>query len=59
MPQEQEELPAERKTFKEIVMRVRKLRWAGMDEEAEWLVKELEQRPAGTESVLPTRLETD
>ena len=42
--------------------RVRKLRWAGMDEEAERLLEELEPRSAEdtiTEGVLPTRLETD
>jgi hypothetical protein len=47
---------------KDIVARVRKLRWAGMDEEAERLLKELEPRSAGdaaAEGVLPTRLETD
>jgi hypothetical protein len=47
---------------KEIIARVRKLRWAGMDDEAERLLKELEQqlaRDLAGESVLPTRLETD
>jgi hypothetical protein len=47
---------------KEIIARVRKLRWAGMDDEAERLLKELEQQLAtdlAGESVLPTRLETD
>jgi len=49
------------KTSKEIITLVRKLRWAGMDEEAERLLKELEPRSAedAAEGVLPTRLETD
>jgi len=50
------------RTSEEIVTRVRKLRWAGMDEEAERLLQDLERQPARrviTESVLPTRLETD
>jgi hypothetical protein len=49
-------------TSKEIITRIRKLRWAGMDEEAERLLKELEPRSlegAAAEGVLPTRLETD
>jgi len=49
------------KTSKEIIARVRKLRWAGMDAEAERLLKELETRSAEDEAegVLPTRVETD
>jgi hypothetical protein len=49
------------KTSKEIIARVRKLRWAGMDAEAERLLKELETRSAedAAEGVLPTRVETD
>ena len=50
------------RTSKEIITRVRKLRWAGMDEEAEELLKELEPQPgssAPAQSVIPTRLETD
>jgi len=49
------------KTSKEIIARVRKLRWAGMDQEAELLLKELESRSEEdvVEGVLPTRVETD
>jgi hypothetical protein len=42
----------------EIVMLIRKLRWAGLEEKAEQLEKELEQR-AVIESVVPTQNETD
>ncbi|MDE2284308.1 MAG: hypothetical protein KGK33_06810, partial [Hyphomicrobiales bacterium] len=40
---------------------LRKLRWAGMDDEAERLLKELKPLPTEekAESVLPTRVETD
>jgi len=52
---------AEKETSKEIITRIRKLRWAGMDDQAERLLKELKLRPANAEaeSVLPTRVETD
>ena len=52
---------AEQKTSKEIITRIRKLRWAGMDDEAERLLKELKPRPpdVAMEGVLPTRVETD
>jgi len=65
MPNQQQKLTNSRpkqKTPKEIIARVRKLRWAGMDDEAERLLKELEPQSAGevtAESVLPTRVETD
>ncbi|MBV1696881.1 MAG: hypothetical protein KGQ47_00895 [Hyphomicrobiales bacterium] len=51
----------ERETSKEIISRIRKLRWAGMDDEAERLLKELKPLPTEekAESVLPTRVETD
>ena len=55
-------IDTKQRTSKEIITRVRKLRWAGMDEEAEQLLKELEPQPAASaaaQSVLPTRLETD
>jgi hypothetical protein len=42
----------------ELVKLIRKLRWIGMDEEAQGLQKELEQRQA-TECVLATPRETD
>ena len=52
---------AEQETSKETIRRIRKLRWAGMDDEAERLLKELTPRPAHleVEGVLPTRIETD
>jgi hypothetical protein len=52
---------AEQKASKEIITRIRKLRWAGMDDEAERLLKELKARPPDVEmeGVLPTRVETD
>ena len=52
---------AGQETSKDTVRRIRKLRWAGMDDEAERLLKELKPRPADVEAegVLPTRVETD
>ena len=53
---------SKQRTSLEIITRVRKLRWAGMDEEAEQLLKEPEPQPAASaaaQSVIPTRLETD
>jgi hypothetical protein len=50
------------RTSKEIITRVRKLRWAGMDDEAERLLEELDPQSADdatAEGVLPTRVETD
>lgn len=46
---------------KETIRRIRKLRWAGMDDEAERLLQELKPWPPDVEveAVLPTRLETD
>jgi hypothetical protein len=42
----------------EIVMLIRKLRWVGLDEKAEQLEKELEQR-AVTDRVIPMQNDTD
>jgi hypothetical protein len=42
----------------EIVMLIRKLRWVGLEEKAEQLEKELEQR-AVTDRVVPIQNETD
>ena len=42
----------------EMVKLIRKLRWVGLEEKAEQLEKELEQRPA-TDTVLATQCETD
>ena len=52
---------AEQETSKETIRRIRKLRWAGMDDEAERLLKELKPWPADEEAegVVPTRVETD
>jgi hypothetical protein len=61
-PQKSSDMDSMQRTSKEIITRVRKLRWAGMDEEAEQLLKELEPQPAASaaaQSVVPTRLETD
>jgi hypothetical protein len=52
--------PAAESTSSELLKLVQKLRWAGMDEEAERLLKKLKQGqtpPHG--SVVPTRTETD
>jgi hypothetical protein len=42
----------------EVVMLIRKLRWVGLEEKAEQLEKELEQR-AVTDGVVPIQDETD
>ena len=59
--QKSSSVQAERENSKEIIRRIRKLRWAGMDDEAERLLKELKPRPDDMEAegVLPTRVETD
>ncbi len=47
-------------TSNELVKRIRKLRWIGMEEEAEQLMKELAQRHGtATDSVLAPPGETD
>jgi hypothetical protein len=57
----QKTLTGEPEFSKDTIRRIRKLRWAGMDNEVEGLLKELKPRPADVEveAVLPTRLETD
>jgi hypothetical protein len=53
-------LAAEQRTSNELVNLVRKLRWIGMDEEAQRLQKELTRRhAAATHSVLGPPGETD
>jgi len=42
----------------DLVMRIRKLRWVGLEEKAEQLEKELEQC-ALTDRVVPTQNDTD
>ncbi len=43
----------------ELVKRIRKLRWMGLDEEAERLQHELTRRCADADSVIATPRETD
>lgn len=43
----------------DLVKLIRKLRWMGMDDQAEGLQKELEQRRATDDCVLATSGETD
>ena len=54
------ETPAKRAptTCSDLVMRIRKLRWVGLEEKAEQLEKELEQC-AVSERVVPIQNETD
>ena len=61
LQQKSSTVEAEQKASKEIITRIRKLRWAGMDDEAERLLKELKALPPDVEmeGVLPTRVETD
>ena len=43
----------------DLVKRIRKLRWMGMEEEAERLQRELTRRCVDTDSVIATPRETD
>lgn len=43
----------------DLVKRIRKLRWMGMEEEAERLQRELTRRCADADSVIATPRETD
>ena len=54
------EMPAKQAptASREIVMLIRKLRWVGLEEKAEQLEKELEQR-AVTDTVVSIQNETD
>ncbi len=61
---EQHELPkvfaARTSQSNELIKRIRKLRWIGMEEEAQGLQKELERRRAtAVDTVLATPRETD
>jgi hypothetical protein len=47
------------KASNELIKLIRKLRWIGMEEEAEGLQKELTQRATAGDSVLATPTETD
>jgi hypothetical protein len=52
--------PAAESTARELIRLAHKLRWAGMEEEAERLLKKLKQRRSSTEdSVVTTPTETD
>jgi hypothetical protein len=54
------DLPATETTSSELIKLVHKLRWAGMEEEAERLLKKWEHRQlAADESVVATPTETD
>jgi hypothetical protein len=54
------DVPVEARDANEIVVLIRKLRWAGMHDEAEALEKELTRRGCtATDSVLAMSCETD
>jgi hypothetical protein len=58
-PQEQQK-PSEQRTSNELVRLIRKLRWAGMEQEAEVLAEELARRhPTDAVSVIAQSRETD
>jgi hypothetical protein len=63
MPLEQQKVPdslEEQRTSNELVNLIRKLRWIGMEEEAEGLLEELEwRRPTDVISVIAPSRETD
>ena len=57
--QEPSELSAEQRTSSELVKRIRKLRWMGMEREAEPLQATLCRRSRSTDSVLAAPHDTD
>jgi len=58
--QQPSDTSARQRASNELVKLIRKLRWMGMEEEAEGLQNELEQRHAtAADSVLATTPETD
>ena len=57
--QEPPEVSAEERTSSELVKRIRKLRWMGMEREAEGLQATLCRRERSTDSVLAASRDTD
>ena len=58
--QQPSDISARQRASNELVKLIRKLRWLGMEEEAQGLQKELERRRAtAADSVLATAAETD
>ena len=57
--QEPPEVSAEERTSSELVKRIRKLRWMGMEREAEALQATLCRREQSTDSVLAAPPDTD
>ena len=54
------EVPADLKSSNELVKRIRKLRWIGMEKEAEQLQASLSRlSPSNRDSVLTTPIDTD
>ena len=51
--------PAAESTSSELLKLVHKLRWAGMEDEAERLLKKLKHGQTPDDSVVPTPTETD
>lgn len=60
MPTPQRQNPSEVRTTNEMVKLIRKLRWIGMDDEAQKLQRELAEREGtATDSVVATPRDTD
>jgi hypothetical protein len=60
MPSPQQKNPAEARAPNETIKLIRKLRWIGMDEEAQKLQRELAEREGTTsDSVVATPRDTD
>jgi hypothetical protein len=60
LKQSEQRDPAENENWaNDLVKRIRKLRWMGMEEEAERLQQELTRRCAEADSVIATPRETD
>ena len=51
--------PLEQRTSNELVKLIRKLRWIGMEEEAESVQRELSERHVATDSVVASSRDTD
>jgi len=56
--QQQAALPVESKASSELIRRIRKLRWAGLDDEADKLEKQLSEC-SKADTVLATPTDTD
>jgi hypothetical protein len=59
LKQPRNDAPHDESAANDLVRRIRKLRWMGLEEEAERLQRELTRRCADSDSVIATPRETD